>query len=93
MYLQINKNCSALVAWLLKTFNLFVLELCETILYLYVLLVMITMVCSVISIRTLDGGEVFPTPRNVLSFFKADVVYMFTKTCKRKTFILTNYFA
>lgn len=53
---------------------------------------MFTMVCNVISIRTLDGGKLFLTIRNVLSFFKADVVDMSTKTCKRKTFILTKYF-
>lgn len=56
------------------------------------LLVMFTMVCNVISIRALGGGKVFPTSRNVLSILKADVVDMSTETCKRKTFILTNYF-
>lgn len=56
------------------------------------LLVMFTTVFNVISIRTLDGGKFFLTIRNVLSFFKADVLDMSTKTCKRKTFILTNYF-
>lgn len=56
------------------------------------LLVMFTMVFIVISIKALDGRKFFPTSRNVLSFFKADVVDTFTKTCKRKTFILTNYF-
>lgn len=57
------------------------------------LLVMFTMVSIVISIKALDGRKFFLTIRNVLSYFKADVVDMFTKTCKRKTFILTNYFA
>lgn len=56
------------------------------------LLVMFKMVLIVISIRALDGRKFFLTIRNVLSYFKADVVDMFTKTCKRNTFILTNYF-